>query len=170
MSTYFHPPFMGSLQADPSCANGLAANYGQRFDHQVSSHLYCGPGAGGHNLVSQYGQGGSPGIHSLHDSRLPNNSISGGGHPDVNGFDHGGHISPQQQVGVSWGMTPGGPQPSPPSDFGHGSGLVSCVSENFNNQVSSQNGLHSCGSPSAGQGIPFYPWMGVVGKNEPSVY
>lgn len=157
MSTYFNHPFMASLPGDPNCANGLGANYGPRFDHQVSSpNLYCSPP--GH--ISQYGQSGSPVLHPLADARALQNNISA--HPDLNGFDTGaGHISPPGQHG-SWGMP--GPQPSPTSEFPHGPGGLACVSEPFNT-VSSPNGLsHSCGSPGAGQGIPFYPWMGVVGK------
>ncbi len=164
MNTYFPNPFMPPLHGDSQgSTNGLGCNFNPLTASTARYDQSAGQGAG------SYGMCGSQALQSGHygpASPAHTHAALGSGAADHGGCDT---IS-RTNVGLANGYDPqtgltstGGwnlpstPQ-SPQSDYTPGNN-VSCA----DNSLSPVSTTHSSFSPGS-QPVPFYPWMGVVGR------
>ncbi len=170
MNSYFPNPFLSSLQGDGQPATGVPCNFGglsSRYEHQQGSQgIFCST-AGNQGLAGQYNSTSPNHPHHM--------TGSGGGDPvgcgatrptEINGYEQGaaGHLgSPTSWPGQHGSSTPtGGGAGGQPSDYSSHNHHTPPI----NNENPMSCSTTSPNSYSTSQPIPFYPWMGVVGKYE----
>lgn len=148
MNSYFPNPFL--LQEGQSAGgmcnfSGISSGISSRYESQ--GQFLCG--SGNQTMSGQYGSGSPTGHpssgHMTGPGELPANCRPS----DLNGYDGHHHVN----SGWSTPAAAGAQQP----DFNHGGPSTNC-SGDVNSPVS-----HNYNSP-AQQSVPFYPWMGVVGR------
>ena len=146
MNSYFPNPFL--LQGEGQSAGGLQCNFTgistSRYDQQ-SQGLFCSNPA----MSGQYGSTGSPTGHHGHMGDTTNCRPG-----ELNGYENSHH-----HVNAGW-STPAAAGAQQPDFNSHGGPSTNCSGEN---SIGSPVGHNSYNSP-AQQTVPFYPWMGVVGK------
>ena len=149
MNSYFANPFL--LQGDgQTSTGGLQCNFtgisSSRYD-QATQGLFCG------NQAAMSGQYGSQGSPTGHHGHMPGHGEANNCRPgDLNGYDSSHH-----HVNAGW-STPAAAGAQQPDFNGHGGPSTPCE-----NSIGSPVTPNSYNSP-AQQAVPFYPWMGVVGK------
>ena len=171
MNSYFPNPFLSSLQGDGQPAtSSIPCNFGglsSRYDHQQGSQgIFCST-AGNQGLSGQYNSPTSPNHHPHMTAAGGDPGGCGATRPsEINGYEQGaaGHLgSPSSWPGQHGSSTPtgggggAGGQPSDYSTHNHHTPPI-CTENSMSCSTTSPN------SYSASQPIPFYPWMGVVGK------
>ena len=187
MNTYFPNPFLTPLQGDgqPN-PGGLPCNFGgltaSRYGEAAPQ---SGGPAAGQGFLCSSNPAGMTGQYSTPSPNHHHMTAAGAQDPscprsasELNGYDgqtHGGHLGPTTPgwgsagaghhhhhhggAGGGGGGGGGGPQHSP-SDYS--SSLPPNTTENL---ISGTCGTTQHQSyTTASQPIPFYPWMGVVGK------
>ena len=159
MNSYFQHPFLPSLQGDAQGpVNGLGyqcgplpGGAGRGYDQSNGQYL-CG--TGGQPMHGQYGTHSPPGAHPAVSEPMVSRP------QDLNGYDNG-----QTQLGHQgggWGM-PQGAQHSPTDYHQHQAPGATQLGDTTSLPSQGANtGGYSSQANSAP--IPFYPWMGVVGK------
>jgi hypothetical protein len=161
MNSYFSQnPFLQSLQGDGQGplvnggGGGGGCNYGRGMYDQNQYMGGCGGPGQGMAIVGggagQYGTHSPPGAHPAVSEPMVSR------HQDLNGYDNGQtHLGGPPPPHQGWGM-PQGAQHSP-TDY---------PQTQLPDPQQQQGYLPTTSTPSSTPSIPFYPWMGVVGKHK----